>query len=211
MSEVTPFNFEGQGVRWVRIDGESWAVASDVCKALKIADTRQAVERLDEADWCQVPISSGGQDRWMYVVNESGLYEMIIRSDKPDARRFRHWVTREVLPTIRKTGSYQVVPVEPGDDLAVLEGMIRNIREQRNRTAVLEAKVAAIEGAHDEFTTLAYAKLNGLPTDRVSCQRHGQRASRLMRARRTEPRKRQDATFGTVNVYPVSVLEETAE
>jgi DNA-damage-inducible protein D len=71
--------------------------------------------------------------------------------------------------------------------------------------------VAAIEGAHNWFTTLAYAKINDLPTDRVSCQRHGQRAARLMRSRGEEPIKRQDATFGTINTYPVDVLDETAE
>lgn len=103
----------------------------------------------------------------------------------------------------------------PGEFLLHQAQMIvdneRRVAAVEQDQRVLAAKVAAIEGAHDEFTTLAYAKLNDLPTDRPSCQRHGQRAARLMRSRGLEPRKRQDATFGTINVYPVEILEETTE
>ncbi len=74
----------------------------------------------------------------------------------------------------------------------------------------LAAKVSASAGEYDEFTTLAYAKLNGLPTDRVSCQKHGMRATGLMKQRGGAPRKVQDATFGAINVYPLGILHETA-
>lgn len=219
MSEITRFNFDGSGVRSLVIQGEPWFVASDVCAVLGIVNSAQAVDRLEIEDLCFTEVlDSNGRRQRTSIVNESGLYELIIRSNKPDARRFRRWLTTEVIPTIRKTGSYSMVPVEPQDDLVVLEEMIANMRESRRRIAaveqgqnVLNAKVAAIEGAYDEFTTLAYAKLKGLPSDRPSCQRHGQRASRLMRARGQQPRKRQDATFGSVNVYPVDVLDETVE
>jgi prophage antirepressor-like protein len=197
MSEITPFDFQGNSVRVITIDGEPWWVAADVCAAVGIVDARDPV--VD---------SAGRRNPTTWVINESGLYELIIRSDKPEARSFRRWVTAEVLPQIRKTGSYSVKPMTPGE---LLVQQAQMMLDQERRTTVLEAKVAAIEGAHDEFTTLAYAKLNDLPTDRVSCQKHGQRASRLMRSSGQEPRKRQDATFGTVNVYPVTVLEETIE
>jgi len=217
-TDLKPFVFHDVDIRVLILDGEPWFIASDLCAALTLTDTRRSVERVDEADLRQVRIESGGQNRWMYAVNESGMYELVIRSDKPDARKFRRWITSEVLPTLRTTGSYQIVPVQPHDDLAVLEGMIAGIRESRNqianlnqRQAVLEAKVSASDGEFDEFTALGYAKLNGLSTDRVSCQRHGQRASRLMKLRGQTPRKRQDATFGSVNVYPADVLAETVE
>lgn len=83
--------------------------------------------------------------------------------------------------------------------------------EQRRQAAELSsvtAKVSAIEGAHDEFTALAYAKLNDFPTGRPYLARVGAAASRLMRDRGQSPHKRQDATFGTINVYPLGVLEE---
>jgi prophage antirepressor-like protein len=111
-----------------------------VCAVLGIGDVRQAVERLDEADRCQIPIRSGEQNRQMWIVNESGLYDLIIRSDKPQARPFRRWVTTEVLPAIRKTGSYSVsaaptraLPRSYADALRELAGEVeaRELAEQR--------------------------------------------------------------------------------
>jgi DNA-damage-inducible protein D len=81
-------------------------------------------------------------------------------------------------------------------------------RRQAERIQSMAAKVAAIEGAHDEFTALGYAKLNDFPTNRPYLARAGAAASRLMRERGQEPRTRQDATFGKVNVYPLWALEE---
>ncbi|NEB92405.1 phage antirepressor N-terminal domain-containing protein [Streptomyces bauhiniae] len=103
---------------------------------------------------------------------------------------------------------------QPADDLALLEGMVQAIRADRQRIAAVEqaqavtaAKVAAIEGRHDEFTALGYAKLNDLPTGRTYLQRVGVKASAFMRAEGRTPHRRQDATFGEINVYPVAVLE----
>lgn len=103
---------------------------------------------------------------------------------------------------------------QPADDLDVIEGMVRAIRADRQRLTAIEqahavtaAKVAAIEGRHDEFTALGYAKLNDFPTGRAYLQRVGMKATALMRAEGQAPHRRQDATFGLVNVYPVAVLE----
>lgn len=216
MSDVTPYIFENHQVRVVTINGEPWWVAADVCAVLKLANPRDVVSRLHSDDVGQTDVHSPsrGQNRPTNIINESGLYELIIRSDKPEARKFRRWVTRDVLPQIRKTGGYS----QTLDPLDQAQMMLDAMRADRARIAALEttvvaisAKQAAQDGAHDWFTTLAYAKLNGLPTDRVSCQKHGQRAARLMRSRGQEPIRRQDATFGTVNTYPVDVLEETVD
>lgn len=91
------------------------------------------------------------------------------------------------------------------------ERLARVQDEQGQQLNTLVAKVSASQGEHDEFTAMAYAKLNGLPVDKISCQRHGQRAARLMRSQGRQPRKVQDAIHGTVNVYPVEFLDETAE
>lgn len=99
-------------IRVVMTDDEPWFVLSDVCRALDIANVGNAAARLTAsgAGVRQADIRSGGQIRALTVVDESGLYEVVIRSDKPEARKFRRWVTSEVLPAIRKTGSYAAHP-----------------------------------------------------------------------------------------------------
>lgn len=213
--QLTPFDFNGAPIRVVLIDGEPWFVANDVCSVLEIASPRVAVSRLNTDDVCQTDVIDGmGRTQRTTVINEPGLYELIFRSDKPEAARFRRWVVKDVLPQIRRTGMYS----EPMDELDRLELAIAAARRDRARISAveqrqdtMEAHLAGALGQYDEFTTLAYAKLNDLPTDRVSCQKHGQRAVKLMRERKMNPpRKRQDATFGTVNVYPAEILEATA-
>lgn len=89
------------------MNGEPWFVLKDVCKVLGIADHKVAARRLDQDEVCQTPLtdSIGGQQE-TNIINESGLYNVILRSDKPEAKPFRKWVTSEVLPTIRKHGAY---------------------------------------------------------------------------------------------------------
>jgi len=111
---VVPFQFEQQEVRVIQDEnGEPWFVAKDVCAVLEISDHIQAVERLDEDERgrCKTPTPSGTQE--MLAISESGLYTLIIRSNKPQAKPFRRWVTHEVLPSIRKTGAYTMEPSRP--------------------------------------------------------------------------------------------------
>ena len=97
----------GAHVRVVTIDGEPRWVLADVCTALGITNRSQAASRLDAEDVCQTDIvDSNGRTQKTTVINESGLYEVILRSDRPEARPFRKWVTSEVLPQIRRTGAY---------------------------------------------------------------------------------------------------------
>ena len=117
-SELQVFNFDGQyEVRVIEQAGEPWFVAKDVCDVLGMADTHTAVRALDddEKGRQKLPTLGGMQD--MTVINESGLYTLIMRSNKPQAKRFRKWVTSEVLPSIRRTGAYSLrreenVPME---------------------------------------------------------------------------------------------------
>jgi prophage antirepressor-like protein len=100
------FNFVGWQVRVVVKDGEPWWVAKDVCDILELSDVSMSVDRLDEDEKLVQKFFVSGQNRDMITINESGLYALIIRSSKPMARKFRKWVTSEVLPTLRKTGEY---------------------------------------------------------------------------------------------------------
>lgn len=120
----------------------------------------------------------------------------------------------EIATPEQKAGALAQAGASGGDDLDLLEGMVRAMRAHRQRLAAVEqahavtaAKVAAIEGRHDWFTALGYARVNGHPTDRRYLSRVGTLASALLREQGDEPQPRQDATFGHVNTYPTTVLE----
>lgn len=106
MNELQIFDYKGKNVRTVEIDGEPWFNLKDVCTILGISDNRTVAARLDGDELTRVKTASGGQMREMVFVNESGLYNVILRSDKPEAKPFRKHVTSVILPTIRKTGGY---------------------------------------------------------------------------------------------------------
>ena len=105
------FVFNSTQIRTAIIDGEPWFVAKDVCEVLGIANSRDAVADLEQNELASVKATSGGQRREMNVVSESGLYVLIFKSRKPEAKAFRRWVTSEVLPTLRKTGKYEMQKV----------------------------------------------------------------------------------------------------
>lgn len=109
MNDLTVFKFEGtREVRTVIKDGEPWFVAKDICDILGIQNTSDAVRNLDDDELVSEKAISGGQVREMLCVSESGLYALVMRSNKLQAKAFRKWVTSEVLPAIRKTGQYTV-------------------------------------------------------------------------------------------------------
>ena len=96
-------------IRTTLIENEPWFVAVDVCRALEIGNSSQAISRLDADEKMNTLISNEGKKRGnpnMTVVNEPGLYTLILRSRKPEAKAFKRWITHEVIPTIRKTGGY---------------------------------------------------------------------------------------------------------
>ena len=99
-------NEEFGKIRTVIVDGEPWFVLADICKILEISNSRMVAGRLESDELMSVRLTSGGQHREMTAVSESGLYAVVLRSDKPQAKPFRKWVTSEILPTIRRTGGY---------------------------------------------------------------------------------------------------------
>jgi prophage antirepressor-like protein len=115
--EILPFNFETNEVRtFIDEFGNIWFVAKDVLIILQenqYPDVSNAVKDLDEDELTRFKIVSGGQTRSTIFVSESGLYSLIIRSRKPVAKPFQKWVTREVLPSIRKTGTYSISQQTP--------------------------------------------------------------------------------------------------
>lgn len=106
MNSTVSFDFEGSDIRMTTRNGEPWFVASDVCRVLEVGNSRDAVSRLDEDEKGVVSSDTPGGRQNVTVINESGLYSLILTSRKPQAKRFKKWVTSEVLPSIRKTGTY---------------------------------------------------------------------------------------------------------
>lgn len=106
-NDIQIFSYNDREVRTVQKDGEPWFVLKDVCAVLGISDHKVAARRLEEDEGCQIPLTDSiGRKQEMLCINESGLYNVILRSDKPEAKPFRKWVTSEVLPSIRKNGGY---------------------------------------------------------------------------------------------------------
>ncbi len=93
-------------IRMLTIDGEPWFVAADVCRALEIGNPSMAVERLDDDEKGISTIDTLGGKQRMTIINEPGLYSLVLSSRKPEAKAFKRWITHEVIPAIRKYGGY---------------------------------------------------------------------------------------------------------
>lgn len=107
MNKLQLFKFEGNEVRTLKIDDEPYFVGKDVAKILGYKNTKDALAKhVDVEDKLGSQIATSGQRREMTVINESGLYSLILSSKMPNARKFKHWVTSEVLPAIREHGAY---------------------------------------------------------------------------------------------------------
>lgn len=137
MNEVQLFNFENHEVRSLLISNEPWFVGKDVADVLGYADTNQAIRKhVDNEDRLTRRFDGTGQSRDMTIINESGLYSLVLSSKLPSAKKFKRWVTSEVLPALRKTGQYQV------KELSGSELMAKALIEAQN---VLAAKDKQIE------------------------------------------------------------------
>ncbi|PHJ69118.1 hypothetical protein VF14_02980 [Nostoc linckia z18] len=121
MSSLTVFQFESKEVRFVGTALDPWWVAADVCAVLDIRNSRDAIARLDEDEKGVGNIDTPGGSQEMTIINESGLYSLILTSRKPQAKRFKKWMTSEVLPSIRKTGKYKLPPSEQSPTLQQLD------------------------------------------------------------------------------------------
>ena len=173
MNNITIFNHLGNNIRVMTDEqGEPWFVLNDICGALGITNTRNVAGRLDEDGVRPADVIDNlGRTQKTNVVNEAGLYEVIIRSDKPEAVQFRRWVTSEVLPSIRKHGMYATESVVDAM-LADPDAMIRTLttlKEERAKRAKAEAEVEAqrpvaalgkaIETAEGDLTPSAFGKI----------------------------------------------------
>lgn len=136
--EIQIFSNETFGqLRTIKINGEIWFVAKDVCDALEIKNSRDALTRLDADEKNTVVLIDGIGNPNKSVVNEYGLYTLVLSSRKPEAKTFKRWVTHDVLPSIRKTGQYSNLPQ---DYLSALKALVAS--EEAKQKAELELAIA---------------------------------------------------------------------
>lgn len=136
------FTYVDQSITALIINGEPWFQINHICDAINIANPRNVAARLGDDQKAVHRVDTPGGEQACLFVNESGLYEIVIRSDKPEAVAFRRWVTGEVLPAIRRTGSYSTAPALTGAELfahAVLEAQAM-LAAKDERIAELEPK-----------------------------------------------------------------------
>lgn len=139
MKELQIFNNEEFGeVRTAVVDNEPMFCLIDICKALELSNSRIVADRLDEDERRKLDLPRQGET---WFVTESGLYAVILRSDKPNAKKFRKWVTSEVLPSIRKTGSYN----KPMTTAEKIQLLAQGNEELNERVDVVEEKVTDLE------------------------------------------------------------------
>lgn len=143
MNEISVFNFQNRNVRVVTDDnGEPWFVAKDVAEILEYSDTQAMTRRLDVDDLSTCTDKTSGQVRRITTINESGLYNAIIGSNKPEAKAFKRWVTHEVLPSIRKHGAYVTdnkLEEWLTDPTHMIEALTA-LKEEREKVRALERK-----------------------------------------------------------------------
>jgi len=150
---VFTFPETAQHVRTVMVDGEPWWIAKDVAVVLELGNMHSSLALLDEDEKGVHSVETPGGAQQLGIVSEPGLYSLILRSRKPQAKAFKRWITHEVLPSIRQSGSYSVAPRE----MTKLEALQAAIESERARLAA-EARVAELEPAAHSWDVLASAQ-----------------------------------------------------
>ena len=212
MNELTIFNNEEFGeIRTVQIKDDIWFVGKDVAQALGYSDTRKAVVmHVDEDDKTNCPITDSlGREQDTTVINESGVYALVFGSKLESAKRFKHWITSEVLPQIRKTGSYAVVKT-PTEMLVLMaqemDRQAKAVEEVKEDVKRLESKIMTVPNEY--YTVAGYANLKGKRIDVTRANQIGRYAANLSRKWGYEIGHVSDARYGTVNSYHMDILRD---
>ena len=205
-------------------DGEPLFVGVDVANILGYKEPHKAIVRhVDDCDRMKRPISDNqGFIRDSWVINESGLYTLIFSSELLTAKSFKKWVTSEVLPSIRKTGSYSVKPMTQAELLLQQakvivdlekrqqkqEGEIQRLTEEneeiRKDFDYLKSKT---NNTPDYYSIVGYCSLKGISINLEDAKKLGKEASKICKANGLSVGSLPDPRFGRINTYPYSLLE----
>lgn len=145
-NEIQKFDFKGASLRTLTDKaGEPWFVAKDVCDILGHSNVSMALDRLDDDERSKFNLGRQGETN---IVNEAGLYVLVLGSRKPEAHEFQRWVTHEVLPQIRKTGGY-IPTTDVDDDMTILAKAVmigqRTMEAQKQRIAEQQSRIVELE------------------------------------------------------------------
>lgn len=180
MTDLIPFAFDSHAVRVVYAGADPWFVAADIAAALDYAEAKDLTRQLDEDEKGRQIVPTPGGDQEVSIISESGLYTAILRSRKPEAKRFRKWVTAEVLPSLRRTGSYGVAPAAiatvPAAELASTQAELLDV--QRKLIDTQERLLRAVGPRRvrgpfkpitsDEIAEMKRLRATGLPVKEVA-------------------------------------------
>ncbi len=180
MTDLQIFNYEGQEVRTVMVNDTPWWVLADVCRVLELSNPTAIAKRLDEDEKQRLDFNPksdlGLGHNGATIINESGLYNVILRSDKPEAKPFRKWVTSEVLPSIRKTGTYSTKSAakKSAEELAALSTRAKAmLLNAKNRVANSLQKLydrAGIKPEYQAQALSAFYAVDGVNLPRIALQ-----------------------------------------
>lgn len=164
------FNFNSNTIRVIERDGDPWWVAKDVCDALGLSDVSMSVATLDDDEKLTQALLVSGQQRCVWLINEPGLYSLILRSRKPEAKAFKRWITHEVIPAIRKHGGYltetklEDILLSPEAGIKMLEAI-----KQEREAKIKAQQLNLVNRPKVRFADLSMKKLGEiLPSDFAS-------------------------------------------
>lgn len=178
MGAIIPFAFGDNMVRVAERDGESWWVMSDICTVLEISKPRDAAARLEDDERGSLVVDTLGGAQETVAINESGLWSLVLTSRKPEAKRFKKWLTSEVIPAIRKAGAYVAgMPGDSATDLAArADAAVRDALQRfEAQVYVLGTKARAYDrltNAEGLHSLTEAAKECGCPRDRFLAVLH---------------------------------------
>lgn len=156
MNDIQIFeNAEFGKVRTVMKDGEPWFVASDVCESLELSNPTVSINRLDRDERAKFNLGRQGEAN---IVNEYGLYNLILGSRKPEAKKFKRWITHEVLPSIRKTGSYRVSTLEQQMAQGLLAAQ-KLLEEKDREIEIMQPKADFYDAVADSESLFSMAQV----------------------------------------------------
>ena len=219
------FSKENLGsVRTIFANNQVWFCIKDVCDILELTNPTVVAKRLDEDEKAKFDLGLKNGELTNFT-NESGLYTLILRSDKKEAKPFRKWITSEVIPAIRKTGKYEEKPMTSAQYLlqqaqwmVEAENRMNNIEndvaQNNQRIGNIKKDITRIE--HNErrtvtsnhLTVIAYANMKGIKPNTYNSSVMGRKATKVCRTRGLLTGTVVDSKYGLINTYPLEVLDE---
>ena len=219
------FSKENLGsVRTIFVNNQVWFCIKDVCDILELKNPTAVAQRLDKDERAKFNLGRQGETNF---TNESGLYTLILRSDKKEAKPFRKWITSEVIPAIRKTGKYEEkkkpltqaeLILQQAQWMVEAESRINNIENNviglANTIEDNDKSIKRLENnqrrtvTSNHLTVIAYANIKGIKPKSYHAPSIGKKATKICREKDLLIGTTVDSRYGLINTYPVEVLDE---